>query len=191
MNGSCHDWPFWAGRRVRGCRCARRRNTKRRFRRNKMRRSCAAIFFLCVIFVVFLVQHIQLTALSFLLPFIPLSLPRLLKPLQAASVEFPMTEPVTIAPARAFDVEKTDPTVRHAFQRLAEDEGFIAKQTLRDQVLYAQALFDEEFPRLRISYAEIGRFFDNLNDAVVGISSGVGTTSIRRKVASQRSPRMS
>ena len=85
-----------------------------------------------------------------------------------------MTEPVTIAPARAFDVEKTNPTVRHAFQRLAEDERFGAKQTLREQVLYPQTLFDEEFPRHRISYAEIGRFFDNLNDAVGGYHQAWG-----------------
>ena len=41
-----------------------------------------------------------------------------------------MTEPVTIAPARAFDVELTNPAVRHAFLRLAEGQGFGAKQTL-------------------------------------------------------------
>ena len=79
-----------------------------------------------------------------------------------------MTEPVAIAPSRAFDVEKTDPTVRHAFQRLAQDESFVAKRTLREQVLYAQAFFDEEFSTLGISHVELCRFLGTLKDAVVG-----------------------
>ena len=79
-----------------------------------------------------------------------------------------MTELPTIAPAVAFDPERTKELVRPQFRLLANDQEFQRCTTLRKQVLFAKNFLSApQFSILPITNAEIARFFDD-HDHVVG-----------------------
>ena len=63
---------------------------------------------------------------------------------------------------------KTSPSARPAFVALAQDQGFLSKSTLREQVLYAKTfLADDRFQDFPTTNAEIARFLLLHNDSVV------------------------
>ena len=79
-----------------------------------------------------------------------------------------MTQTPRIAPAVAFDQERTTEHARPAFELLANDPGLLECDTLRKQVLFAKDfLAQQRFKIFPITNAEIARFF-GIHDFVVG-----------------------